>query len=173
MSNLPKKIEVLSNIAITVLAILLSIVLVKRFILPHVHTEPSILRNSLKQGERISLLDVNWSKKDLTVLLVLSKDCRFCTESAPFYQRLMKESQKSNKFSLIAVLPQTVSEGYHYLDSLGIAVDDVKQVKPIDIGATGTPTLILVDAVGRVVEQWVGKLPALKEEEVLRRLHVN
>jgi hypothetical protein len=171
VGNLPKKLEVFSNIAIIILAIVLGISLIKRFILPHEHTKPEIIMNSLKRDERITLLnDVDWSKKDLTVILVLSKDCRFCTESAPFYRRLLEGSQKSNEFSLIALLPQAVNEGQSYLRSIGLLISEVKQVSLRSLGIRGTPTIIFVDKSGIVKELWVGKLTPKQEIEVLDKL---
>lgn len=99
--------------------------------------------------------------------MVLSTNCHFCTESAPFYQRLAQQKAGRGDVRLMAVLPQSVGEAQKYLDDHGISVDEVRQAVPGAAYARGTPTLILVDRTGSVIESWVGKLPPEKEAEVL------
>jgi hypothetical protein len=35
------------------------------------------------------------------------------------------------------------------------------------LGVTGTPTLVLVDSTGRIVDFWVGKLSEVEQQEVI------
>ncbi|HZB45105.1 MAG TPA: hypothetical protein VE360_07670, partial [Pyrinomonadaceae bacterium] len=123
-------------------------------------------------GSKLSLDGIDWSKSERTVLLALSTKCRFCTESAPFYQRLAQEKEKHDDLGLLAVLPQSIDESQKYLGEHGIKVDAVKQATPGSLNVRGTPTLILVDQTGAVVESWIGKLPPPKEVEVLNRFLV-
>jgi thioredoxin-related protein len=113
---------------------------------------------------------VDWSNNNQTLLLVLQKGCHFCTESAAFYQRLVRETAGHGNIHLIAVLPQATDESKKYLDDLGVAIEEVKQATPDSIGVPGTPTLILVNDQGVVMTSWVGKLSADDEAKVLRRL---
>jgi thioredoxin-related protein len=166
--NLFKKVEFLAHIAVIVIAVLLGVVLVKRFLLTH--TNKNTARPEITVGTRLSLPGIDWTKSGLTMLLVLSKDCRYCTESAAFYQRLALEKAKHANTRLIAVFPQAVEVGQNYLTDIGVAVDDVKKVTPTDLGVRGTPTLILVDGTGTVQKVWPGKLPPDKESEVLNEL---
>lgn len=172
MSNgLFKKTELLANIAIIVVALLLGAVLVKRYLLPGGDAAPT--RNvdpRIPPGTKASLQGVDWAKNGQTLLLVLSRDCRFCTESAPFYQRLARETAGRTDIHLLAVFPQTVEEGKKYLEGLGVSVNEVRQASPGSTGAGGTPTLILVDSSGVVKNSWVGKLSTPEETEVLNQL---
>ena len=88
------------------------------------------------------------AKDKRTLVLALSTQCHFCTESAPFFQRIRKETSKNLK--MVAVLPQPVSESHKYLEGEGVQVDDVRQAPLTTIGVRGTPTLLLVDNVGSV-----------------------
>jgi thioredoxin-related protein len=175
MSGLHKKVELLSNIAIIVVAVLLGAVLVDRYLRP---AGPKSERSESKEGPQIkpgmklSLAGVDWGKSNKTLLMVLSTTCHFCTESAPFYQRLAQEKTKHKDVSMIAVMPQSSSESQKYLSDHGISVDQVGQSPPGAVYATGTPTLIIVDKTGSVVESWVGKLPPEKELEVLNHFLV-
>lgn len=170
MSNLTKRIELLANIAIVVVAVILAVVLVQRYLLPNSRTDGAAERAQVKPGMKLSLPGVDWGKSDQTLLMVLSTTCHFCTESAPFYQRLAREKSGRGDVRLVAVLPQEVGEAQKYLNEHGISVDEVKQASLTSVSVRGTPTLIMVDRNGSVIEAWEGKLPGDKETEVLNRL---
>ncbi|HEX8561270.1 MAG TPA: hypothetical protein VF668_24475 [Pyrinomonadaceae bacterium] len=167
MDNLTKRLEQLANVAIIIVALLLGGVLVKRYLLPQAPSPQAEAR--IQPGTKLSVPGVEWGKNERTLLLVLSTSCHFCTESSPFYQRLAQEKAKKGGVGLVAVLPQSVSESQKYLSGLGVSVDDIKQASPDAVQVRGTPTLIMADRAGAVVESWVGKLPAEKEAEVLDR----
>lgn len=173
MSNtIFKKTELIANIAIIVVALLLGAVLVKRYLLKGDETAAPArtVDPRIPAGTKAALTGVDWAKNGQTLLLVLSRDCHFCTESAPFYQRLTKETAGRADVHLVAVFPQAVEEGRKYLDNLGVAVNEIMQAAPSSSGAGGTPTLILVDANGVVKNSWVGKLSAPEESEILNQL---
>lgn len=112
-----------------------------------------------------SLPGVDWAKNRRTWVLALSTQCHFCTESAPFFQRIQKERARDLK--LLAVLPQSITEGHRYLEGEGVKVDDVRQAEISSIGVNGTPTLLLVDSKGAVSQVWQGKLQPEQEGGVL------
>ena len=171
MSTLHKRVELLANIAIIAVAVLLGVVLVQRYLLAPAPPEAA-QQARIEPGTKLSLPGVEWGPKRRTLLLALSTDCRYCTESAPFYQRLAQEKEKHDDLGLLAVLPQSIDESQKYLGEHGIKVDAVKQATPGSLNVRGTPTLILVDQTGAVVESWIGKLPPPKEVEVLNRFLV-
>jgi thioredoxin-related protein len=158
----------LANIAIIVVALVLTGALVKRYLLPG---EPAAAPPAaqIQPGTQIPLSDVDWAKSDQTLLLVLSDTCHFCTDSAGFYQRIVQEKSARGGPRLVAVLPQDVEKGKAYLGKLAVSVDEVKQSSLAAVGVRGTPTLILVDRAGKVISSWVGQLPAEQEAEVLGR----
>ncbi len=164
-----KRVELLANLAIVLVALLLGVVLVKRYLWPAAPQPTAIENVQIKPGTKLLLPGMEWNKGDRTLLLVLSTTCRFCTESAPFYQRLAREKAKNGSVNLVAVLPQSVGESQKYLNDLGVSVDDIKQAQLAALPVRVTPTLIIVDRTGSVTESWIGKLPAEKEIEVLNR----
>jgi len=167
--TITQRLEVLTNLAIIVAAVLLSVVLIKNYLLPY-YSKDGPRDFSVPAGAKVSLPGVDWSNNNQTLLLVLQKGCHFCTESAPFYQRLVREMAGRENIHLIAVLPQASDESKKYLDDLGVTIAEVKQAQLDSIGVHGTPTLILVNNQGVVITSWVGKLSADGEAEVLRRL---
>lgn len=172
MSNLQKRAEVAANIAIIVVAVVLCVVLVKRFVLDdNKPAAPPGAPNQITAGEKVPV-GMEWVKSGHTVLLVLQKTCRFCTESAPFYQRLVKETANRSDVKVVALFPGTVEESKQYLDGIGVSIADIRQVSPAEVKVSGTPTIILVDENGVAVDVWRGKLPPDKEAEVFSKLKV-
>ena len=167
--SITQRLEFLTNLAIIVAAVLLSVVLIKSYLLPD-NSKNGPRESRVTAGVQVSLPGVDWSNNNQTLLLVLQKGCHFCTESAAFYQRLVRETAGHGNIHLIAVLPQATDESKKYLDDLGVAIEEVKQAKLDSIGVPGTPTLILVNDQGVVMTSWVGKLSADDEAKVLRRL---
>jgi hypothetical protein len=169
----PSKLETLANLSTILVSLLLSIVLVKVFLLPVGRPAASAGRPQVAKGTSLkgSLPGVDWAKNGRTLVLAISTRCHFCTDSAPFFQRISKEKPADTK--LLAVLPQTVDESQKYLEKEGVRVDDVKQAQLDSIKVSGTPTLLLVDTAGTVAEAWVGKLEPSQEEDVLRILKKN
>lgn len=169
MSSLYKKIEAMANVAIILIAVLIVGLLVKKYIAPA--RQKTIAEISV--GNKLSLPDIDWAKNGQTLLFVLQKGCHFCTESAPFYQRLVRAMAGRSNLHLVALLPNTIDESQQYLSELGVSVSEIRQAPLNSIGAEGTPTLILVDGAGKVAASWVGQLPPDKEAEVMKRLQVN
>lgn len=170
-----KKIELLANVSIVVIALLLGTVLVKRYLSvpdsPAAAAAPASPAAKIQSGTKLPLPGMDWGRSEQNLVLVLSDTCRFCTESAEFYQRLAQERGKSGGARLIAVLPQDVGRGQTYLNNLRVAVDEVRQSTLGALSVRGTPTLIMVNREGVVKESWVGKLKPEQEAEVLSRLH--
>lgn len=169
--NVHRQIALAANVAVIIAATLLCAVLVKNYLL----TGTTIItgstaasnQNQIQAGVKLSVPGIDWAQNNQTLLLALSTTCHFCTESGPFYQRLVKEHGDTQ---LIGLLPQSVVEGHEYLKKLGVEVGEVRQISMSDLGLSGTPTLILVDNKGMVLGSWVGKLSADKEAEVLSKL---
>ncbi len=168
--------ETVANLCSIVVSVLLSVVLVKVFLLPAARpatpaaspARPQVAKGTSLNG---SLPGVDWAKNGRTLVLAISTRCHFCTDSAPFFQRICKERTAGTK--ILAVLPQAVDDSRKYLEQEGVRVDDVKQAQLDSIKVSGTPTLLLVDNAGTVAKAWVGKLGPTEEEDVLRVLREN
>jgi thiol-disulfide isomerase/thioredoxin len=168
--NVSKKIELVANLVIIVVACLLAIVLVRNYFWTRPSEQPIKPQEQSSVANRppnVSSLDIDWKQNRQTLVLAISTSCHFCTDSAPFYQALVKSKKDAR---VVAVLPQPVEEGRAYLEKLGVSVDEIRQLRLDKIGVQGTPTLLLVDASGEVKAFWFGRLPLEKERDVLNRL---
>jgi hypothetical protein len=124
-------------------------------------------------GTQEPISGINWAKNKQTLLLVLRDGCHFCSDSAEFYQRLLKEQGAKAKTKFVAVLPGSLDDSHAYLASLGVPIRDVKQENLKALGVSGTPTLLMVNEEGVVTKSWVGRLPANKEMEVIEAVRGN
>lgn len=168
MERFYKHLELATNLIVILLALLLGSIAINRFVLTK---EPAPRPPAASMlGKKIELAEVDWSRTDRHLVLVLQKGCHFCSESAPFYQNLIKAFGQRPDIDLVAALPQPVNESKEYLSGLGVSIPQIRQADPMSLGATGTPTLLLVDRSGIVKEVWVGKLSPAKEQEVLNKL---
>ncbi|HEY5838561.1 MAG TPA: hypothetical protein VIT19_05950 [Pyrinomonadaceae bacterium] len=175
-----KRIELIANLAIIITAVLLCAVLTKSLISkPETASRETVSRDDvpspvnrrpnpqIEPGTKLQIDGIDWAGNGQTLVIALSDKCRFCTESASFYQRLMKGRGKTR---VVAVFPQSDAEGKSYLEKLSVTVDEIKHTSFPAIGIRATPTLILMDANGSALKSWVGKLAADRETEVLDSL---
>ena len=89
MINLGKKIELIANVAIIIVACLLATALVKIY-LSAKPAEPEV-RKQLDSPPTASSLNINWGQHRQTLILAVSSTCQFCSESAPFYRKLVQK----------------------------------------------------------------------------------
>src|SRR5437899_30573 len=112
-SKFARRVEIATNLSIILVAMIGATVLIKNYLLrgpsniginQAASTGPQGSPNASQlvtnkpvsipgpaEGSDVSLPGINWSESNETVVLALSNKCHFCTESAPFYQRLTAE----------------------------------------------------------------------------------
>lgn len=172
---LAQALEIAANFATFIVALLLTVVLVRNYLLPspaapsenaHFVNPAGLLTAGSDMSKRIPA--VNWHANGRTLILVLSTRCHFCTESAPFFRRLKERAGNGVKF--LAVLPQPVAESERYLSGEGLHFDEVLQEPIGKTGAVGTPTMLLANQDGIVRRTWVGKLTPDKQTEALKTI---
>jgi rhodanese-related sulfurtransferase len=167
--GMSRKINWVVNVALVVAAVAFVVVLTRSFF----SGRGTKAAESISIGARLNLKDVAWDKNGQTLVMALSSECHYCTESAPFYQRLVSGLFAGDNTRVVAVLPQPVSAGQRYLRTLGISADQVLQANLSQIGLPQTPTLAIVNDAGVVTETWVGKLSVGKQFAIFDRLGVN
>lgn len=111
-----------------------------------------------------SRLGINWATNGRTLLIGMQTTCHFCTDSAPFFQKLAASSKNTR---IVAVLPQSIEDSKQYLAKLAVRADDLKSSPLSEIAVAGTPTMLLVDGKGIVKNVWAGKIPDEQQQAVL------
>jgi hypothetical protein len=126
-----------------------------------------------KTGEAIAgaVGAVDFTKATGTVVLFLRSTCHYCTESMPFYRRLVEAAHaKGSKVKLAAVSFEAVSVTRKYLEQHQVGIDDVHTLSTGSTRLNGTPTLLLLDRRGIVQMTMIGKLPPDREDAVLAKI---
>lgn len=169
MSKITRTAELTANTLIIIVAILLVFILFQKYFFNTLTTSNESAKLQPVIGSKINLPNITWTSQTKTLILVLDARCRFCKESAPFYKRIV-ENNKNNNVKIIAVFPTNEEEGKVFLKQLGLDNIDVKQSSLNKIKVGGTPTLILINDKGEIINFWVGKLHLVKELELLNQL---
>lgn len=169
MNKLSQRLELVANILIIVVAVAIGSVLIQKYFFQSTVVNQKA-RVQPEIGSKLNLSDVDFSNQPKTLVLALQAGCRFCNESAPFYKRIIENTQNKN-IKLVAVFSTGMEESTAYLNELGLTNLEVKRSPLDNIQVNGTPTLILTNEKGEITDYWVGKLPPDKETEVINRLN--
>lgn len=174
MESIGKKIEIIANIAIIAIAILIGIVAYQKYFKktdPSPQTQQQAQQPIIPVGAKLSLGNIDWTKSKKNIVLALQDTCKYCSESAPFYQRLIPKAEK-NSIPIIAVFPDsgTIDQNKKYLDGLKVPLREIRLSKLDAVKVQGTPTLYIVNEKGEITKGWIGKLNSSGEEEVLNYL---
>lgn len=162
-----KYIEISSNVAVLVVAMALLGAIVSTRWWPS--PEHAKFENGLQKGQVLGRLpSIDYGAAPQTLVSVLSTKCNYCKESLPFYKQLYGEQQTAGHVTrMVAVFPDPKSEVEQYKAQNQLSVESVSALNYSTINITGTPTLILVDSSGRVLDFWVGKLSKEEEQHVI------
>src|SRR3974377_1005023 len=145
------KIEVAANIVVILVAVVVGSVFLKdRFF--STPSEP----NEVKAGDKLTNLEGwDWSAHDQTLVLGLRKGCHFCEDSAPFYQRLAPKPQQGGS-TIVAVVSAPAAAVKEVVQSEGLRIHALAGVPFEKLKIDATPTLLLVNRNGTVVNAWIG-----------------
>ncbi len=163
------KVDTLANLAIIVLSIVVSGILIKNNFLSR--PEASV---EIEVGQSLDLPPaVSFEKSNATLVVALAPDCRFCTDSLPFYKSLLALRDSTGAaFRIVGLVKDSgeIEEERGILASSGVRLDMLITADFQSVGIPGTPTLLLVDRQGEVLDVWHGRQGDVGEKEVLRQL---
>lgn len=113
-------------------------------------------------------LPVDLSPHRKWLVMALSTQCHYCSESVPFYRDLQTKSL--NDVGLLAVFPQNQSDVATYEKLKGFSPTTVPDFPLSKLQVRGTPTLFLVDQKGNVLRSWIGTLTDKEKLELLEQI---
>jgi thioredoxin-related protein len=168
------KLDTAANIAIIVVcamaAVALSLTIRDRMFPQRAPGAPP----QVEKGERFDQLkNVVPAGSERALVVAVSPQCHFCNDSLPFYKQLIEQrNQKNSPVKFVAAVPaeQLKAEESQKFAGAGVQVDNMVNIDFASIKVPGTPTLMLVDKQGKVLDVWVGKLDEGGQKEVLERL---
>ncbi len=137
----------------------------------HAETGPPVAEVGETLDAVRPLLDSGVAK---TLFVALSPDCRYCTESLPFYERLGAIVTRNDmSVRLIGVVHEEADRALQarLMAQHGVVFDDLVVASfPETLEVQATPTLVLVDARAEVLGVWEGRLAKEAQTEVVRAL---
>lgn len=172
------KLDTVANIAIIVVCALAAVVLIRNLV-----TGGSLFGSPQGGGPQPAQVEKGETYPELqkmvpagssrALVVALSPTCHYCNESFPFYKKLIDErNQKGSGVKVIAVVPaeEAKPEEAKKFAENGVQPDDLVHANFAAIKVPGTPTILLVDNKGEVLDVWVGKLDEEREKDVLEVL---
>ena len=107
------------------------------------------------------------------LLFVLSSNCKFCTLSGEFYQRITAARSRDNSaLALIGVVRDPESTARTYTKSLNYELDQYVASAAFgsQIAQLPTPSLIMLDGQRRVTDVWIGQAAQRVEKDILAKV---
>ncbi|MFL6196252.1 MAG: TlpA family protein disulfide reductase [Thermoanaerobaculia bacterium] len=169
----PKKssLDTLANIAIILVCAIAAVVLVRQHFFP---PRPPGSAPQVEKGEQFDQLKtVLPAGTNRALVVAVQPGCHYCNDSMPFYKRLIDErNSKSSPVKFIAAVPsdEAKAEENQKFAAAGTQPDHMVKLDFASVKVPGTPTILLVDNNGKVLDFWVGKLDSDREKEVLAEL---
>lgn len=163
--------EVATNIAVLGVSSLVFVTLLWVYFhkAPRLESQPG-----LRKGEtvdRTRLHNYDFGKSARTLLIVMNTECSFCTESIPFYNDIAESCQNpNNQTQATAVFPNSSDEVRRYVEKQKLREDALESVDLNTLQVSATPTLILIDRNGVVLNFWIGKLSEQDQQEVMKSI---
>jgi len=103
------------------------------------------------------------------LVVVTASYCHFCRESIPFYTSLFPLARRRGA-RVLAVTPEDPGSNESYLSSNGLDVEGVFSADSVGMIVRGTPTLLLLNADGTLIDSWVGILSERDQANVVREV---
>jgi len=164
-TSIKDKIEITTNLLIILVLVLIG----GSYVKAHFdHRQPP----GLSVGERISApAGYHWQEHDETLVVAVRAGCIYCEHSYPLYQRLEGlEHENHLKAHMLVVMPDNTEKGAALLSTHGLTSQNIPGTLLNNMKVYGTPTLLLVDANGRLLQSWIGELDASKADALLAQL---
>jgi hypothetical protein len=172
-----KKLDIFANIAIIVVAILIGFSVIRQQI-NHAKAAKTIaaataMESNLTPGKGLpSPVGYQWGQHDRTLMLAMRYGCIHCEHNMRFYKQIQDKFKQSDaKTSLLSIFPDDSFVAQHDLDSHSLS--DMPFLANVDFAklhVAGTPTLLLVDNKGTILQSWIGELSQHEQDEVMQAI---
>ena len=163
-TSIKDKIEIATNLLIIAVLVLIGGSYVKARLGHH--------PERLSVGDRIAAPPgYDWREHAQTLVVAVRAGCIYCERSYPLYQRLEGlEHDNHLKAHMLVVMPDNKETGAALLSTHGITSQNIPGTLLNNMKVYGTPTLLLVDANGRLLQSWIGELDASRADALLAQL---
>ena len=128
----------------------------------------------MQRGQSLAQLPtVDYAGKTQTLLIAMNTQCQYCTESVSFYNTLADRVRPGSKGTrIVAVFPNKKDEVQKYVDSNGFRLETLADVDFATLNVSFTPTVMLVDSHGKLIDFWIGKVSTDIEQQILSTVSI-
>jgi hypothetical protein len=168
-----KKLKDILDVATNIIVVLFAVVAIGVLVKNSFRPQGAKATIAIKTGSVLpEIPGIDYRQASRTLILALNVDCRYCTRSVPFYNSLAEARQENaNQSNIVAAfINKDTALVKSYADEKQLSVHAVAGVDLDKLGVQTTPTLILVDSTGKVLDSWRGELRADGEREVFNAL---
>lgn len=168
MKKLKDILDVTTNVVVVVFAVVAIGVLVKNYFAPRGAETSAVVKGSTFP----EIAGADYKQAPRTLIVALNVNCPYCSRSVPFYNRLAEARQETGgQVNIVAAFINTDGELVKsYAEEKHLSVPTVSGVALDKFGIHTTPSLVLVDSVGKVLDSWRGALQPDGEREVFDAL---
>lgn len=171
-TKVKNSLELVTNIAV----LLIALVVLGNFAWHYLSPKPRLrLQSGLQKGDPFpELQSIDYSNSPQTLLIAISSRCEFCSESVPFYKQVSDAGlESSNSTRIVAVFPDPEDEARQYIQQKHLSMSFVARVNFKALNLVATPTVILVDNTGKILDFWIGKPSKEAEQQILKAINAN
>lgn len=173
-----RKLDLFANAAIAIVALLIGFTLIRQQV-ERRHSENVLASSSATSGAVLRGTSLapppgyQWSQHDRTLVLALRYGCSHCEHNMPFYKQLQNQTrQNDDRTSLLSLFPDDPFVARHDLDVHSLSgMPFVANINFASLHVPGTPTLLLVNNKGTILQSWVGELSTSEQDDVMKALH--
>ena len=110
-----------------------------------------------------------WYKDSSTTLIIFARaSCAACEKAQPFLKNLVTRV-RGKAVAVMAHPAGAAEEDVAFANSLGIAGEQIKLV-PAGLRVRATPTLVLVNRNGTVLDAWEGAGPPERQSSIIKTI---
>ncbi len=167
--KLKNSIEVASNIAVVVVALVFLVSFARSSFLPM--PQHLVLQSGLQKGSQFPQLPgVDFSRSQKTLLVAMDSKCDSCKESLPFLKNLAGSFSGRSDARMIAVFPSAEEEAKRYARQNQLNMDTIFGLDFKMLHLKAIPAMILIDSSGTVIDFWLGKPSEDTEKQIVNSL---
>lgn len=173
-----RKMDLFANAAIALVALLIGFTLIHQQIdrrkAAKIAAASAAMQSAILPGKPLEPpAGYQWGPHNRTLVLALRYGCIHCEHNMHFYKQLQQlqdqAKQSDAKTSLLSVFPDDTFVAQHDLDSHSLkGMPFLANVDFAALHVPGTPTLLLVDNKGTILQSWIGELSSREQDEVMK-----
>ena len=129
--------------------------------------------DGLQKGKTFTAVpSVTFGSTSRTLIFAMNSKCGHCNESIPFYRQVIDVARRNNNVQMVFISSEEENLFKDYLSQARLKVSSRSPVDLASYGIASTPTIIMVDNEGRIIDFWVGKLSHESEEQLIKAVSV-